>query len=319
MRWYSFIFLSLLLFACQKERIDLELQEISSGTNIDLYDVRFVNEQIGYSCGGQLWESGIILKTTDGGQTWLTQLETDNVLYALEFKSELEGVAVGYSGRAWKTEDGGNTWVLRESGPIGNAAPVYADAAFLNSSEIILASGNNYFFGGFSAFSFNFEGFLDSLIDVDMQGVHFFNNQDGLMCGYGSIYKTNNGGDTWEPTNAKGDYFKQMAFNEESEGLVIGYQGKIFSTTNGGNTWERNARKASFFTTKGNLESVDVNGGEAFICGQNSTLLYSGNFLGGEWLEVNTPYTQDFLGLQLINSTRGFVVGRGGLMFQFTY
>jgi len=42
--------------------------EIVTGTTKDLYGVEFVNDQTGYAVG-----NGIVLKTTDGGQTWLNQ------------------------------------------------------------------------------------------------------------------------------------------------------------------------------------------------------------------------------------------------------
>ncbi len=316
MKWFNILLLSVLLFSCKKEQIDLEITPISSGEDIDLHDIHFVSDQVAYICGGELWESGVILKSTDGGQTWVKQLETDNILFQVEFKNESEGVAVGYSGRVWKTVNGGNTWIRIES---TESYPVYTDAAFVGNSEIILAAGNNYFSGGFSAFSFNFESFIDSLINVDMRGVHFFDQQKGLMCGYGCIYTTVDGANSWQATEAKGDYFKAMAFNDNLEGITIGYQGKILSSTDSGFTWNKTARKASFFTTKGNLEGVDVLEKEAFIVGQNSAFFYNNNFLKDEWLQVNTPFNQDLFDIELINSTTGFVVGEKGLIFKFNY
>lgn len=316
MKWYNLFFIVVLLASCQKESMRLDVTEIDSKTNDKIYDITFVDDQVAYYCGGQLWVSGVIGKSTDGGNTWDVVLETDNVLYTIVFKNENEGVALGFSGRAWKTTDGGVSWSLTESFP---NYPVFSDAEFITPDKLIVAAGFSYYGGGFASYFFEGQGFGDSLINRDMQAVHLFDENEGIMAGYGGVYKTYNAARDWEAIGVSGDYFKAMAFNQNNEGLLVGYQGRIFQSEDQGDSWDKNAKKSKFFTTKGNLESVAISNREAFICGQNSSFYYSDNFLEGDWTMVETPFQQDFLCINLISSSTGFVCGSEGLIFKFNY
>ena len=316
MKWFSFICLILCSLSCKKGSIQLDLVPLDSATTDHIYDLTFINDNTAYFCGGKLWQSGVVGKSINGGLDWEIVLETDNVLFAVAFKNPNEGVAVGFSGRTWRTKDGGGTWTLTENAP---DFPVLRDVTFLTPDSLIIAAGSNYYSGGVVGYNFENENYTDSLINQDMQALYFFNQQEGLIVGYGAVFKTYNAGDTWSPNTVKGDYFKDLDFNSQESGLLIGYQGKIFNSIDRGVSWERSARKASFFSGKGNLESVDIHEASAFIAGQNGSLLYAANFLNNEWLVVETPFTNDFLKVCLVDPNRGFVSGSDGLLFRFNY
>lgn len=62
-------------------------------------------------------EEGLILHTTDGGDTWMPQ--NSNCRYWLEavaFVDAKNGWAVGEAGCIIRTRDGGATWQVQESG-----------------------------------------------------------------------------------------------------------------------------------------------------------------------------------------------------------
>jgi len=316
MRWLNLCFLSLLFFSCQKDQVHFEMAQIDVGTDDNIYDLIFVNDSLAFLCGGGFWETGVVAKSTDGGESWEVVLVADNVLYKVAFRNELEGVALGFSGRAWQTLDGGLTWNLTESAP---NYPVFTDAVFLDNNKLIIAAGYSYYYGGFASYFFNGQTFSDSLTYQDMQAVYFFDNQEGLMAGYGTVYKTYDGGATWENLAVDGDYFKDLEFNAGREGLLIGYRGKIFSSTDGGNAWEKVGKKANFFTSKGNLEDAAVFERQAFICGQNASFYYSSNFVEGDWLTIDHNFEADLLCVTLKNGNVGFVAGEKGLLVKFIY
>lgn len=316
MKWLKYLFFTTVLFSCQKEKISFEMEQIPLDTQDNIYDLLFVNDSLAFLCGGKLWETGIVAKSIDGGASWENVLIADNVLYKVTFKNTLEGIAVGFSGRVWQTTDGGENWNLTESAP---NYPVFTDAVFLNNDKVILSAGYSYYFGGFANYSFNEQSFGDSLIEQDMEAVHFFDENEGLMVGYGVAYKTYNGGANWSAVSVDGDYFRDVEFNSSKEGLLIGYRGKIFSSKDAGDHWEKIGKKASFFTTKGNLEDVALNEREAFICGQNAAFFYSSNFIEGNWLGVAHDFNADLLSVTLKNNSEGFITGENGLLIKFVY
>ena len=76
-----------------------------------LYGIFFLDRNQGWITG----MDGIIIKTTDGGQTW-TKLDsgTDKPVYSILVK-EKRGWAVGNKGTYLTSEDGGNTWSSNRS------------------------------------------------------------------------------------------------------------------------------------------------------------------------------------------------------------
>ncbi len=78
------------------------------------YDVSFADSAAGWAVG----QPGAILRTTDGGSTWIQQAShTGGVLYAAAAISQAECWAVGQNGLVLHTTDGGTTWSSRTLGP----------------------------------------------------------------------------------------------------------------------------------------------------------------------------------------------------------
>jgi photosystem II stability/assembly factor-like uncharacterized protein len=74
-----------------------------------LTSVHFVDDRNGWAVGH--W--GVILHTTDGGETWSLQAEDlahDRPLYSVWFKDAQTGVAVGLWSKVLRTTDGGKSW-----------------------------------------------------------------------------------------------------------------------------------------------------------------------------------------------------------------
>jgi hypothetical protein len=85
----------------------------------DFNYLQFVNDTLGYGCGGKLNGIGgqsndIIWKTTDKGRTWIKLMNQLNYpgfgMRQLSFRNELHGIAVGSWGKIFETTDGGESW-----------------------------------------------------------------------------------------------------------------------------------------------------------------------------------------------------------------
>ena len=82
-------------------------QRQSSGTDNNLFDVKFVDARTGWAVG----DGGTILVTRDGGATWQPQSSrTQKALYGVYFVNAQTGWAVGVAeGRCWQRAMAANT------------------------------------------------------------------------------------------------------------------------------------------------------------------------------------------------------------------
>lgn len=315
MKWYNYIFLLFLLSSCAKESIRMETLPLSIATDNDIYDITFLDENTAYACGGELWKSGFIAKSEDGGNTWNIIYEHFNIIFEIEFLNENKGIAGAFWGGILKTDDGGASWEYEEYPDMSACNSVH----FLNDSSVFLCTGSSYHFGGIALYNFDngslsFSDYLQSF-----ESSYFFDENEGVLCSYGLIYKTYDGGNSLVATNGQGDFFKATDFNEQGEGLALGYEGKILSSKNKGSNWDKSANKAKFFSTKGNLEGLSIYNRSAFVCGENGGLFYTSNFFDS-WLDVEHDFDQVNLRTVYIkNENEAFIGGNNGTLFKVLY
>src|SRR4030095_3580129 len=85
------------------------------GTTKTLYGVSFTDENNGTIAGFELGGTGIILRTTDGGDSWAEQTSYSlpqgaNSFFAVSFTDANTGTIVGEAGIILQTTDGGKQW-----------------------------------------------------------------------------------------------------------------------------------------------------------------------------------------------------------------
>ena len=88
--------------------------------------IYFIDPNIGWAVGHEYSTNfGLIYKTTDGGETWGSQLTGEtNSLYNIYFIDANTGWVVGSNGIILKTPDGGSNWFSQESGTINTLSSV---------------------------------------------------------------------------------------------------------------------------------------------------------------------------------------------------
>ncbi len=83
-------------------------ERLSSSTDLSLFAITFLDADTGIASG----RSGVILRTTDGGDTWeRIPTDVDATLAGAAFdRAGTTGIAVGGSGTILRTQDSGQTW-----------------------------------------------------------------------------------------------------------------------------------------------------------------------------------------------------------------
>jgi hypothetical protein len=237
------------------------------GSPDDFRDITFVNENTGWVCGnnssmykttngGQNWfalsvpttsvvramcflneslgwvvtlEDHLILKTTDGGETWTEQnsgLTGNQHLINVLFTDELNGFVLGfnlpeYQHYILKTTDGGETWTP----------------------------------------NYNFQS-------NTLNSVYFINHDVGWIGGSnGLLIKTTDAGETWQTQNSGTEEFiTAFSFTDENKGWYTGFNGTLFQTNDGGSSWLQqevliqNDLRGVYFVNEANGWAVGSNG-----------------------------------------------------------
>jgi hypothetical protein len=110
---------------------------ISTVYTENLTSVFFRNQSLGWAVGFD----GRILKTTDGGQTWISQTSgTTANLFSVSFVSDSKGWAVGNNGTIISTIDGGLTW---NSDASGVSSSISLFGVFFRNQSLGWAVGSN--------------------------------------------------------------------------------------------------------------------------------------------------------------------------------
>lgn len=95
-----------------------------------LYDVSFVDTKLGFCAA----DDGTVIKTTDGGQSWVTLIPgVQFPLFRVVFADAENGWACGAGGTMVRTRDGGATWTAEETDTQDDLlALIYVDGLLLS-------------------------------------------------------------------------------------------------------------------------------------------------------------------------------------------
>jgi|GEM_PF-1910641 len=213
---------------------------IYTGYNYILTGIEFPEgqDQIGYTGGMSVTYNGlgVILKTTDGGDTWTstTQPGIDGI-ESISFPTLQVGYAVGWSDQILKTTNGGQTWQ-----PVNVVTNVfyYSSVKFKDANNgIVIAmmnSGNpKTLYTSNGGTTWNEGTGNQAFMDVTWAGGNTW-----YATGYNYVCKSTNNGATWAIVYSQGALLVGADFLTPDYGIAAGDYGQVIKTTNGGVTWQ---------------------------------------------------------------------------------
>ena len=282
----------------------------NSGTTKGLYSICFLNENIGWIAG----EDGTILKTTDAGNSWISQsISTPDNIRIIFFTDSLNGWVDLYEwtpfrhGSIYHTTDGGDSWFSQFT---------IADYGLL--SLFFTDNLNGWVVGTNGiAFKTNDGGNTWQQMYIETFGgwlysVRFVNNNYGWAVGemFGQVAKTTDGGNYWFNQNIPTYYYIiDSYFSNENFGWCVGSNGTIVATSDGGNTW---LTRTSGVTNE-LRDILFVNENSGWIAGFGGVILHSNN--GGlSWSQQSSNTTDDIYNINFVSESTGWAVGENGLI-----
>jgi len=245
------------------------LRKYASAGSIPLHQVLFTNNTTGYVVGGNISCSGtgcispggVIIKTTDEGNTWneiFNESATDFVSIAVNSRNELFAVGNGAKNQIFKSINNGNNWA-----PITVSDQNFYKIIFNDGFGFCTStSGGKLLSSTDDGLTWNLDSAFATLITTDIK----FNDGIGFCIGGPGVYKTTDNGHTWRETIAGiGPYVINpltknscIAFGagEYTSGDFGHFYASIWQSKNGGNSWTNTQFKntsgiicADFYTT----------------------------------------------------------------------
>lgn len=302
-------------------------------------DVMFLpsNPRIGWACGSEgglqnRTGDGVIVRTTDGGTTWrgvtipnAPQLESINFVNPLVgFCSGTNG-GNGNAGGIYRSRDGGVTWeeitpVVRING-VTQRAQVWGNY-FLNERVGMVVGGGC---GGELQTFFRTEDggdtwslFTANVASSGLSHVKMY-SENGLCyaSGSGRIWRSVDGGRTWEVYKSTGAQYWQENLNNIGNSFLLATsgtdcygqgdnRGDARFSTDGGNTWK-------YYVTRGSMfGAFMLNPTTGWVSGWNGEIWRTSD-AGNTWKKYNCglPEENDWDDLWFVNDTLGYVCGNG--------
>jgi photosystem II stability/assembly factor-like uncharacterized protein len=297
---------------------------VPSGTTKKLLSISFGNATTGYIGG----EDSLLLKTTDGGETWhpifltgvLLPLGADDIV-DVEFLSASVGYITATNhtfpylrGDVYKTINGGSSWTMVDA---GNTA-AYRTHFFSEGEGYVIGSA---FFSG------NVVSKIEGGLPADYHyfsnnpsafnlSIDFRNTQTGIVGGEtGQVYRTFDGGSTWDTIQASplDTAIHAIKFLNDST-ILAATVGVLLISHDTGSTWDTDFSSLTFdypvmkaitfslkdsFIAVGNGETVPEDG-----------LIYWNDHTANKFQHVDHP----LYSVAMSNDTVAYAVGDSGLI-----
>lgn len=286
----------------------------TSGTTARLQTVKIVDANIIWAAGN----TGVVLKSVDGGKTWVKKALVDSVGTA-----RVNGIEAFDSVTAWaacvttgslgvtvyKTTNGGTSWVKQFNFPTASFADGLrmfdANNGVLVSDpagfwHIITTSNGGTTWTRVDSAKIPYDPVTVQEVGVtgciDIKGSKvWFGTYNGNTSYNARVYRSTDKGATWSVSNQIAGMLSiyGLSFKDDLNGIAVAYEGPVGKTTDGGVTWTVLSKSPGI-----NLRCVKAIPGtnNVLVVGASGVTYLSSDF-GENWTTITPANTNTFRGL----------------------
>lgn len=315
LKFFSFILLCFVVSGCKKEKLNIPFNQINTGSTLNLYSLNQLAGDTIFLCGGKS-DIGIILKSTDAGKTWNTLSAFRHPVYSVHFLNSDTGFAGCDSSIIYKTEDGGQSWqryVDYNGVPMLHQVPLRS-FYFSDSQTGFACGGKGFGKGIIYKTSDGGNSWNLTKTEHELRSVCIAQNNYGVTVGYGAILCSNNLS-TWNlQPDVDGEFYTSVKYIN-NKFFSCSYSGSIFQSADG-NSWTGIFNKKNK-SQSGNFNSIAVFGNTIFASGTNGFCSYSTN-LGENFNSGETFNATKINAVILLSPDNGLAAGEDGMLYAFS-
>jgi len=146
-----------------------------------------------------------------------------------------------------------------------------------------------------------------------LNSIFFINRSTGWTCGFESVLKTTDGGNTWARIFLEG-FHKSIFFTDINNGWICGESGRLYKSTNSGTTWVHMNSGTSSTLNQINF----INNNEGLLVGNNRTILKTTNG-GSNWVSlIASNNSSNFLAVKILNQNNFFATSSISTVYKTT-
>lgn len=242
-----------------------------SPTTVDLHNVFFASDSIGWIV---THNTGDILYTQDGGESWDIQAKRDSMTFEdIYFLDEKTGWISGQYGLIFKTTDGGKNWTKHKVAD--EKSWIYSVHFFDKKNGLAVGLRENRpitLFMETTDGGKNWKNIRNKVPTSFYGPMYFLNDQKGYAAGLNNIIYTNDSGDSWQTqfSNLKAisgcrEVIRDLTFKNATYGFAVGHCGLLLKTEDS-KKWERQEK----FTKNRLRNIVFTTPSEAYIVGDSN-------------------------------------------------
>jgi photosystem II stability/assembly factor-like uncharacterized protein len=311
---YLVCFLPLLFCGCRKDLIRYQSAlRIDTHTTNRLNRLLFINDTLGFACGGPRFDESDILITHDGGASWRLYVSPDS-------KKELFGIAqapdggvyfIGFDGQLLRTNDGGNSWRFFQL-----RYDAYKSLAFQDATHAQVVGGVSFEIGAAIDIDTNGNVLNYDSLGYELNDIVLLPDGTGWRCGHGTMQHTTDQGKTWNWQTPRNDNFVSLDVHNTLVAYTCGSEGSIYATRDGGANWKTLRNGNDLTHPKYRLQDLLFTDEQhGYAVGEDGVMIYTDD-AGRHWSELERFTTTHLHGIALAPGGDLFVCGEGGEMWR---